>query len=318
MIKCAVCNEEFTNDKSLHAHLKKHELYQAEYYCKYYPRYSLFYKKQIPYKNKKEYFKTEFLDVQEFLLWEKNEKQEIVKQKILEMLQARIKEKEYQYAPFLNELISLNLPSINIYKKYFGSYNSACQAIGLEPLFNKNIPKDFNNVDLSDIEVIVDTREQDPLEFKNIKIEKLFVGDYLLNKKEYSYTFVDRKAESDFLGTMTSGLSRFEREIEKAVGLDGYLFVVIESNISKIKYNHKKFHRKTSLEYVFHNMRYLSHKYARRIQFIFTGDRDKSLDIIPKLLYHGGKLWQVDLQYFLDNELGIGEPDRKKIEIHQQ
>lgn len=316
MIKCAVCNEEFTNDKSLHAHLKKHELYQAEYYCKYYPRYSLFYKKQIPYKNKKEYFKTEFLDAQEFLLWEKNEKQEIVKQKILEMLQARIKEKEYQYAPFLNELISLNLPSINIYKKYFGSYNSACQAIGLEPLFNKNIPKDFNDVDLSDIEMIVDTREQDPLEFKNSKIEKLFVGDYLLNKKEYSYTFVDRKAESDFLGTMTSGLSRFEREIEKAVGLDGYLFVVIESNISKIKYNHKKFHRKTSLEYVFHNMRYLSHKYPRRIQFIFTGDRNKSLDIIPKLLYHGNKLWQVDLQYFIDNELGIRQSNTKEIALN--
>ena len=57
MTECKICNQKFETDKSFHAHLKKHGIYQAEYYCKYYPRYSLYYKKQIPFVNKKDYFK---------------------------------------------------------------------------------------------------------------------------------------------------------------------------------------------------------------------------------------------------------------------
>ena len=302
MTECKICNEAFNSDKSFHAHLKKHGLYQAEYYCKYYPRYSLYYKRQIPYKNKQDYFETEFIDYQELLLWIKDQKEDIVKNKILEMLKDRIKQKEYIYAPFSNELKTLNLPSIDIYKKYFGSYNAACKEINYEPLFNKNIINDFFDIDLSNVKMLVDTREQDPLDFNNSSVEKLFIGDYLLQSDSFNYTYVDRKSESDFLGTLASGLPRFEREIQKAVDLNSYLFVVVESSISDIKYNHKKFHRKSSLEYIFHNMRYLSHKYARHIQFIFTGDREKSLDIIPRLLYHGNKIWQIDMQYFLDNQ----------------
>lgn len=312
MTECKICNEKFDNDKSFHAHLKKHNIYQAEYYCTHYPRYSLFYKRQIPYLNKKDYFKTEFIDLNEFLQWEKSQPQEIVKTKCLEIISERIKEKNYAYAPFHNEIKTLALPPINIIKKHFGSYNTFCKELNKEPVFNKNIISDFNNVDLQNATILIDTREQMPLEFANSRIEKLYVGDYLLENNTYSYTFVDRKSESDFLGTMASGLSRFEREIEKAVGLNSYLFVVIESTINDIKYNHKKYNRKTSLEYVFHNMRYLTHKYARHIQFIFTGNREKSLDIIPKLLYHGNKLWQVDIQYFLDYELGNREPETKK------
>lgn len=303
MTECKICNESFNNDKSFHAHLKKHDLYQAEYYCKYYPRHSLFYKQQIPYLNKKDYFSAEFIDLNEFLEWEKTQPEQIVKDKCLQMISDRIKEKNYIYAPFHNEIKTLDLPPINIIKKHFGSYNNFCKQLEKEPLFNKNIIKNFNDTDLSKSQILIDTREQDPLEFENSKIEKIFIGDYLLTDK-YTNTFVDRKSEGDFLGTLASGVDRFEREIEKAVGLNAYLFVVIETTINNIKYNHKKFNRKTNLEYVFHNMRHLSHKYARHVQFIFTGSRERSLDVIPKILYHGKDLWQVDLQYFLDNELG--------------
>lgn len=315
MISCKICNQSFDNDKSFHAHLKKHGMYQAEYYCTYFPRYSLYYKQQIPFKNKKDYFETEFLDLKEFIAWENTQNTETVKQKCLEMVRDRVSNKNYKYAPFHNEIKTLSLPPINIIKKHFGSYNSFCKDINKEPLFNKNIIKNFDDIDLSNSQVIIDTREQDPLEFRNSKIEKIFIGDYLLTDK-YTNTFVDRKSEGDFLGTLASGVDRFEREIEKAVGLNAYLFVVIETTINNIKYNHKKFNRKTNLEYVFHNMRHLSHKYARHVQFIFTGTREKSIDIIPKILYYGSELWQVDLQYFLDNELGTGQSKTKKIEFN--
>jgi len=307
-----MCGESFDSDKAFHAHLKKHNMYQAEYYCKYYPRFSLFYKAQIPFKNKADYFKTEFLDINEFLRWEQSEDQVIVKNKCLELVKARIEEKQYQFAPFHNELKTLDLPPIDIIKKHFGSYSSFCKLLNKEPLYNKNIPSDFNNVDLSKAKIMVDTREQDPLEFNNSRIEKLYVGDYLLEDENYTYTFVDRKSEADFLGTLSSGYDRFEREIEKTVALNACLFVVTESDIESIKQNQKRFNRKTNLQYIFHNMRHLSHKYPRTVQFIFTGSRDKSLDIIPKILYHGSKLRQVDLQYFLDNELGSRQSERTK------
>ena len=318
-MECKICNESFNNDRSFHAHLKKHNIYQAEYYCKYYPRYSLYYHQQIPFKNKQQYFDTEFIDYSEFLKWESSNTPEIVKTKSLNLLKKRIDEKNYHFAPFHNELVTLNMPSLNIYKKYFASYTAACKLLNIEPLFNKNLPEVFKSADVSDLPILVDTREQDPLQFKNTKIEKIFVGDYLIaDKKHFTNTFVDRKSESDFLGTMASGIERFEREVQRAVELDCYLFVVVETNISNILINQKKYNRKTNLEYVFHNMRNLCHKYPRRIQFVFTGNRNKSLDIIPKLLYHGKSLWQVDIQYFLDNELGNWQPSTKEVALNFQ
>ena len=303
---CKICDQSFQTDKSFHAHLKKHGMYQAEYYCKYYPRYSLYYKKKIPFINKKDYFLKEFLSLTEFLEWEKNSYPELAKQKSLDLLQKRIEDKDYKYAPFHNELKTLSLPPIGIFKKHFKSYSKACNEINVEPIYNKPLPLDFYEFKMPEFEMLIDTREQDPLKFKNSKKEKLFIGDYLLNHSDYTYTFVDRKSETDFLGTMGSGVRRFEREIQKAAELGGYLFVVIESDIEKILNNHKFLKRKSNLEYVFHNMRQLTHKYARSIQFVFTGCRTKSIELIPKLLYLGKSLWQVDIQYYLDHELGSG------------
>ena len=38
--KCKVCGAEFKTEKSLHAHLKAHKMYVADYYVKHYPRYN--------------------------------------------------------------------------------------------------------------------------------------------------------------------------------------------------------------------------------------------------------------------------------------
>jgi ERCC4-type nuclease len=131
-------------------------------------------------------------------------------------------------------------------------------------------------------------------------VEKIYVGDYIYTGNNYSYTFVDRKSWSDFIGTLSSGLERFEREIQKAIDLSGYLFVVVESTVDEIKQNHGRFRCLNSLEYIFHNMRHLTHKYSGKIQFIFSGNRENSKKIIPKLLYHGKKLWETDVQFFLN------------------
>ena len=82
------------------------------------------------------------------MTFSKNEDQEIVKQKYVEILQKRMKVKDYLFAPFHNELKSLHLPTIDLYKKHFGSYNSVCKLLDKEPLFNKPLPKDFTKINL--------------------------------------------------------------------------------------------------------------------------------------------------------------------------
>ena len=50
-------------------------------------------------------------------------------------------------------------------------------------------------------------------------------------------------------------------------------------------------------------MRVLNHQFSGNCQFIFTGSREKSEEFIPKLLKLGKKLWNVDLQYYIDKGL---------------
>ena len=73
---------------------------------------------------------------------EKAEKSE-VKNYILEVLARRIKLKNWEYAPNHLELYKSKLPDIDLYKKYYGGYNKACKEIGLEPLLNKPLTKEF-------------------------------------------------------------------------------------------------------------------------------------------------------------------------------
>jgi hypothetical protein len=297
--QCKECGEYFDSDKGLHSHLnKKHGLFQAEYYVKHYPKLSLLFRRQIPYKNKTDYFSREFISYEEMNQWLERAKPEDAKKKIIQLIKHRIEEKDYSYSPPHLELKTLELPSILIIKKLFGSYKAFCDLLNIEPLFSQPLIKDFNKI--NDFEVIIDSREQNPLVFKKSKVEKLFVGDYLL-KNGYSYTFVDRKSKEDFLGTLSQfGIDRFKLEVQKSIALDGYLFVVVESTPSEIESHCKRFGKMINFGYSIHNMRAMTHEFARKIQFIFTGTREKSQQLIPKLLFHGPKLWQTDMQYYLD------------------
>ena len=53
------------------------------------------------------------------------------------------------------------------------------------------------------------------MKFKNTTSMKLDFGDYAVSGDHYDYTYVDRKSESDFKSTMTSGFDRFKREMDR-------------------------------------------------------------------------------------------------------
>jgi len=286
----------------------------AEYYTTHYPRKNKLTQEFLPFKNKLDYFNTDFSNRPQMIKWCNEESSDIVNEYIIKQLKNRIERKQLKYAPNHLEIELNKLPPIDIYKRNFGGYGQACKELGLEPIYNKGITEDFFQTKnkIEEIPIYIDTREQKPLEFKHSKSLKLDFGDYTMGGDNYSYTFVDRKSEGDFKGTMGMGFKRFRNELNRARQFNTYLYIVIESSIDKIKRNNNFGPHKSNLPYLWHNMRLLTHEFKGHCQFLFTGNRTNSQIIIPKLLYYGQELWNVDLQYFLDNhDMGRWDTEAK-------
>ena len=302
--KCKECGQEFKSERSLHAHLKKHSLTLAEYYTKHFPRYNLLTKDPLPFKNKADYFTKDFSTYQQMLKWCRQASKEEVKAYILKELKHRVKTKELKYAPNHLEVLLNKLPPLELFREHYGSYSAACEEVGVEPLYNKGVVKKFYAPveEFENIGIFIDTREQQPLKFKNSKSMKLDFGDYTSIGDDYTHTYVDRKSETDFKSTLSTGFDRFRRELQRAKDFNSYLYIVVESSIPKIKKNNNFCPHRSNLRYIWHNMRVLSHDFARSCQFIFSGNRTNSEKIIPRLLALGEPLWNVDIQYYLDKK----------------
>ena len=302
-IICKECGKTFENDNGLHRHLKAHNMSVAEYYTKHYPRKNKLTGDPLPFKNKFDYFNTDFSTRAQLIKWCDKENSDKVNPYILKQLENRVQQKQLKYAPNHIEVEINKLPPIDVYKRNFGGYGQACKELGLEPIYNKGITKDFfqKKNSIEEIPIYIDTREQLPLSFKNNKEMKLDFGDYTMGGDNYTYTYVDRKSEGDFKGTLGGGFKRFRRELQRAKEFNSYLYVVTESSISNIQRNNNFGPHKSNLAYLWHNMRLLTHEFKGHCQFLFTGNRGTSELVIPKLLYYGKELWDVDLQYFFDN-----------------
>lgn len=304
-ITCKICGSKFRSERSLHTHIKAHGILLAEYYTTYYPRYNLYTGELIPFKNKDQYFSTYFSNNVELEKWAATAEREHVQQILLDMLSKRIISKDLQYAPNHLELKLLDLPEIEIYKIFFGSYNEACRRLQVEPLLNKSIKSKFlkENKNLNDIEILIDTREQNPLKFPNSKSHKLDFGDYTATGEYYNKTYIDRKSETDFKSTMTVGFDRFKKELQRTVDFDSFLYIVVESSTEKVIRNNNFGPHKSNLTFVWHQMRVLSHEFARRCQFVFSGGRKRSENLIPILLDAGPEMWHSDIQYYIDKRI---------------
>lgn len=302
--QCQVCNELFDTEKGMHVHLKKHKIDLATYYTTYYPRKNLLTGDLLPFKNKEDYFSKDFSTRSQLIKWCKTEEEAIVKKYIIKKLKERVDDKKLKMGPNYLELKLAQLPDTEIYKKFFGSYSVACKKVGVEPLFGSKITKEFFEDDskFEDLKILVDTREQKPLIFNKSENLKLDFGDYTVGGEHYNYTYVDRKAEQDFKGTLTGGFQRFRRELKRVKDFNSYLFVVVESDLNKIYKNNMFGPHKSNLKFVYHNMRLITHEFAGHCQFVFSGSRADSQSIIPKILSIGKDLWNVDLQYYLDKE----------------
>lgn len=91
--------------------------------------------------------------------------------------------------------------------------------------------------------ILIDSREKLPLEFKIIgnvsKVEVIGLpfGDYTAMLEDGTQVPIcfDRKTLEDLYSTLTSGIDRFKREIEKSKRCNFLLYLIIEGTLSDIE-----------------------------------------------------------------------------------
>lgn len=294
---CKVCGKEFL-ERGLHGHVSRaHNLTTSEYYEKYFPRNDKFSGEKIRYTDYDQYFTTCFANKENEKSWLKSATADEAKEYLLAALRKRVAEKELKYGPSFVEFETCNLPPYKAYVYFFGSYENACKEAGIEPLLldRREVPK----IEPKSVVVLIDSREQLPLKFPNSKEQKLAFGDYTLAGDDYSYTYVDRKSDSDFKNTVTAHQERFLRELGRCSDLDSYLYIVIEDSINGVEFKNKASAHSCNMNYVWSSMRKIQHAYPRKCQFVFTGSREDSQKVIPYLLRYGKELWNTDVQYLL-------------------
>jgi hypothetical protein len=302
MMRCQICDREFEDRKELHKHIKsEHSVLVKDYYVAYYPRKCPYSGLTIEYKNYDEYFSTFFFcdkyaDDYFRTKWNTKEARDLT----IEIFRNRIEKKKLLHAPTYLELKSLQLPSLKLITKMFGSYGELCKIVGIPLLFKNRMPAEFNN-DYSNVEILIDTREQRPLTFNNCREVKLDTGDYTAGGEFFTHTFVDRKSEGDFKGTLSGGYERFRRELTRCRELGVFMFIVVEAWFEDLERNNRFKPHRCNLDYVLHNMRTLQHDFYDCCQFVFSGNRSNSQRLIPKLVALGDKVWGVDIQYYLEN-----------------
>jgi ERCC4-type nuclease len=82
------------------------------------------------------------------------------------------------------------------------------------------------------MKIIIDSREQAPLDFKDSKIKKLNAGDYSIEGYEDKIA-IERKSAGDIFGTLGKGHKRFKKELERVKEYD-YFGIYIEDSFENI------------------------------------------------------------------------------------
>ena len=309
-IKCKACQKEFESEGSLHKHLKVHKLRMAAYYQKYYPRYDKYDNKIIKFKSKRYYLETDFNSRRNLKLWLTKQPDDVAKAYCKDKLSERIKLKKIEYTPTEVELRSLMSPPITYLHKVFGNYYDYCEKeLGLKNKY-KIFPKRIFTDELhgEDKKIFVDTREQKPLKFDlPIEVKTLNFGDYAFSHEENSCnTYIERKSIGDFVGTLSGGYERFEKEIIRSVENKAYLIILVEDGLDNCKsFNylpHVSKKIRATPEFVFHNVRTLIQKYPT-IQFLFVNGRKEASRVVQRIFACKCFHQKIDLQLAYDAKI---------------
>jgi len=303
---CKVDGKEFKDEKSLHLALRGYGLNKEKYYHTYYPKKDLLSGETINFKNKEQYFNSDFNDKNNMKKWLKDQPIEKAQEYCKSLLIKRKADKNIVYSPTQVELRTIMSPSVIFYNKIFNNYYDLCSEVGLENKFvhPKDITNQFKNkLTVRDI-IYVDTREQSWLKFDiPFEIKTLPFGDYSCSNDNCD-CYIERKSLSDFISTLSIGnLDRFKNEITKAKKNNAYLIVVIEEKLTNalsfqyLPHISKKI--KATPEYIFHNVRQLIQDYDN-LQFLFVDGKNEMKRIIESIFSSKCFYKKIDLQLAYD------------------
>lgn len=131
------------------------------------------------------------------------------------------------------------------------------------------------------MKIVVDTREKNPIPFKEMINKKLDVGDYSIEGYEKLIS-IERKSPTDLFGTLGKGHKRFKKELSKSQDLE-YFAIIIEGCYSHIL--NKQFggsHHSTMKGYVITSILFTLHiKY--NINIFFANNRREARNIIKEI-----------------------------------
>lgn len=305
MVKCKLCQQDFKDDKSFHAHLKSHKLRMVEYYQNHEPRYDLLTGELINFKSKDYYFSNDFNNKINLKKWLKSQPAEKRQEYLSNFLKKRKEKHSLKFAPSEVELRSITSPAIPFYQEVFGDYYSCCASLGMERKYE--YPDSLLKYNEKEgFKIFIDTREQKPLvidyptELKGLKF-----GDYALSDPSCK-CYIERKSIADFIGTLSGGYERFCREIERALAADASLVVLVERPLQEclsfqhLNYVSKKI--KVTPEFVFHNVRDIIQKYPS-VQFLFVDGREECVRVMKRIFFSDGEFKKYDLQLMYDLKL---------------
>jgi len=303
---CKVDGKEFKDEKSLHLALRGYGLNKEKYYHTFYPKKDLFSGETINFKNKEQYFNSDFNDKNNMKKWLKDQPIEKAQEYCKSLLVKRKADKNIVYSPTQVELRTIMSPSVIFYNKIFNNYYDLCSEVGLENKFvhPKDITNQFKNKLTVRDTIYVDTREQSWLKFDiPFEIKTLPFGDYSCSNDNCD-CYIERKSLSDFISTLSIGnLDRFKNEITKAKKNNAYLVVVIEEKLANalsfqyLPHISKKI--KATPEYIFHNVRELIQDYDN-LQFLFVDGKNEMKRVIESIFSSKCFYKKIDLQLAYD------------------
>lgn len=302
---CKVCGYSVYTEKSLNLHLKRHGLTKEEYYYQYYNRKDLLTGEPIEFKSAEQYLISDFNSKKNLNTYLNSLEKFKGQNYLLTKLQEYAKKKELKYAPSSVELRTIKqLPTINFFEKFFdGGYVEACFKINFKCLWKYD---NWKSADLINLSLRTDTREQSPLQIparhKN-EVLKVNYGDYECLEPKCNI-HIERKGLSDFLGTMSQGYERFEREIEGALKNKINLVILVEEDINDaLGFDYlPHIYTKATPDFIFHRMRDLCRRF-NNIQFVFVQGRKHSVKFMEQIFSNGDSAFKYDLQYIYEKEL---------------
>jgi hypothetical protein len=141
---CKICQKVYDADVDFNRHLKAHKIRVIEYYQQHLPRYDLFDNSIINYKNKEQYFSTDFNNKNNLKNWLKAQSIEKQQEYCKNFLIKRKEKKNLEYTPSQVELRSVLSPSVIYLQEIFGDYYKLAEEIGFK---NKYVyPKSLDNL----------------------------------------------------------------------------------------------------------------------------------------------------------------------------